>query len=144
MEKFRELFLTLTKEDGTYIGVDPYNHLTIPSVAFEGIYMRDFLPPQTLITVPRPTEENHSFKQILWLEYVMSQNEGFVAHARNGGEVKVTVNNGKKFKNWMGIVTPRILPTNFLDVIITDVPIATRVKEHLIDFKNMLIQKEKK
>ena len=98
MEKFRELFLTLTKEDGTYIGVDPYNHLTIPSVAFEGIYMRYFLPPQTLITVPRPTEENHSFKQILWLEYVMSQNEGFVAHARNGGEVEVTVNNGKKFK----------------------------------------------
>ena len=32
MEKFRELFLTLTKADGTPIGVDPYNHLTIPSV----------------------------------------------------------------------------------------------------------------
>ena len=36
-EKFRQLFLTRTKEDGAYIGVDSYNHLTIPSVAFEGV-----------------------------------------------------------------------------------------------------------
>ena len=28
----------------------------------------------------------------------MSQNEGFIQHARNGGEVKITVTNGKKFK----------------------------------------------
>ena len=98
MEKFRELFITLTREDGRNIGVDPFNHLTIPGVAFEGIYMKYFLPEQTLIYVPRPTEDIHSFKQILWLEYVMSQSTEFIQHARNGGEVEVTVNNGKKFK----------------------------------------------
>ena len=68
MEKFRELFLTLTKADGTPIGVDPYNHLTIPSVAFEGIYLRYFLPEDTIITVPRPSADNHSFKSLLWME----------------------------------------------------------------------------
>ena len=39
MERFRELFITLTRDDGTNIGVDPFNHLTIAGVAFEGIYM---------------------------------------------------------------------------------------------------------
>ena len=53
--------------------------------------MKYFLPPQKLTTVPRPTEENH-------LEYVMSQSEHFIQHAWNGGEIKVTVTNGKKFK----------------------------------------------
>ena len=42
MEKFRELFLTLTKQDGAYNGVGPYTHITIPSVAFKGIYMKYF------------------------------------------------------------------------------------------------------
>ena len=64
MERFRDLFLNLQKSDGTYIGVDPYNHITIPSVAFEGIYLKYFLSEKTLITVPHPSKDNHSFKSI--------------------------------------------------------------------------------
>ena len=76
MEKFRELFLNLQKNDGTCIGVDPYNHLTIPSFAFKGIYLKYFLPEKkTLITVPTPSQHNPLFKSILWMEYVMSMNE---------------------------------------------------------------------
>ena len=48
MEKFGELFITLTREDGRNIGVDPFNHLTIPGVAFEGVYMKYFLPEKKL------------------------------------------------------------------------------------------------
>jgi hypothetical protein len=67
MTKFRELFKTLTTPDGDFIGVDPYHHLTIPGATFEGIYCRYFMPESTIATVPRPPEDNHSVKQILWL-----------------------------------------------------------------------------
>ena len=98
MEKFRELFLTLTKADGTPIGVDPYNHLTIPSVAFEGIYLKYFLPENTIITVPRPSADNHSFKSLLWMEYVMSTSTEYIQHAGNLGEYEVVLHTGKKVK----------------------------------------------
>ena len=38
MTKFRDLFMSLKKPDGTCIGVDPFNYLTISGVAFDGIY----------------------------------------------------------------------------------------------------------
>ena len=65
-----QFFRTLTKQGGTYIGVDPSNHLTIPPVPFEGVNMRYVLCQVTLISVPRPTKENHYFQQILWLEHI--------------------------------------------------------------------------
>ena len=95
MQKFRELFLNLQKSDGKYIGVDPDNQITIPLVAFDGIYMKYFLPEQTLISVPRPSADIHSFKSILWLEYVV---QNFVQHARNLGEYEVTLPNSKRVK----------------------------------------------
>ena len=98
MQKFRELFLNLQKGDGSPIGVDPFNHITIPSVAFEGIYLKYFLPEQTLITVPRPSQDKHSFKSILWMEYLMKTNVHFIQHARNLGEFEVTLRSGKRVK----------------------------------------------
>ena len=98
MSKFRELFLNLEKSDGTHIGVDPFNHITIASVAFEGIYLKYFLPEETIITVPRPSEDKHSFKSILWMEYVMTGSQHFIQHARNLGEYEVTLVSGKKVK----------------------------------------------
>ena len=65
------------------IRVDPFNHLIIAGVAFEGIYLKYFLPEKTLITVPRPTKDNHLFKSILWMEYVMSGSKHFIQHAGN-------------------------------------------------------------
>ena len=41
VEKFCELFLTLITADSTPIGVDPYNYLTIPSVAFVQVLVAD-------------------------------------------------------------------------------------------------------
>ena len=61
------------EEDGSPMGVDPFNYVTIAGVAFNGIYCTHFLPPQTIITVPRPSKANHSFKQIIWLEYKASK-----------------------------------------------------------------------
>ena len=39
MTKFQDLFINLAKSDGTRIGVDPFNYLTISGVAFDGIYL---------------------------------------------------------------------------------------------------------
>ena len=97
MEHLQEIFITLTKEDGKNIGVYLFNHLTIAGVAFENIYMKYFLPQETLIYVPRTTTDIYAFKQILFLEYVMSQSNEFIAHAQNGGAIEVQVANGKKF-----------------------------------------------
>ena len=61
-------------------------HLTIPSVAFEGIYLKYFLPENTIFTVPRPSADNHSFKSLLWLEYMMSKTTEYIQHAGNLGQ----------------------------------------------------------
>ena len=99
MEKLRELFMNLTKADGTPISVDPFNYMTIAGVAFDGIYCTYFLPEETIITVPRPPNENHSFKQILWLEYLADTNPGlFIQHARNVGEKAIPLPSGKTLK----------------------------------------------
>ena len=49
----------------------------------------------TIVSVPCLTQENHSFKQIIGCEYVMSQSTKSIAHAHNDGEVEVIVANGK-------------------------------------------------
>ena len=74
----------------------------------------------------------------------MSQNEGFIAHARNGGEVEVKVNNGKKKLNWMDIVTLRILLMSFTGVITTGVSIVTKVKVRHTGSENLSMPKVKK
>jgi len=99
MQKFRDMFLDLKDNEGRNIGVDPFNYLTIAGVAFGGIYTTYFLPENTICTVKRPTESNHSFKQILWLEYESSKVvDRFIQHARNAGEFEVTLDRGKKVK----------------------------------------------
>ena len=97
MQKFRNIFRELKKEDELHIGAYPFNCVTIAKVAFNGIYCTHFLPPQTIITLPRPSKANHSFKQILWMEYEASKpSQPFIQHARNAGEYQVTLCNGKK------------------------------------------------
>ena len=97
MQKFHTVFRELKKEDGSPMGVDPFNYITIAGVAFNGIYCTHFLPPHTIINVPRPSKANHSFKQILWLEYKASKpNDPFIQHARNAGEYEVSLRNRKK------------------------------------------------
>ena len=52
MTKFRDIFKNLQDENGRSIGVDPYHHLTIAGVAFEGIYCKYFLPSDMIGVVP--------------------------------------------------------------------------------------------
>ena len=70
--------------------------LTISGVAFDGIYLQHYLPPQTIAVVPRPTKSNYSIKQILWMEWEMNSTNTFIQHALNGGEVTIDLLNGKK------------------------------------------------
>ena len=63
--------MSLKKPDGTCIRVNPFSYLTISGVAFDGIYLQHFLPPQTFSIVPRPPQSNYSVKQILWMEWDM-------------------------------------------------------------------------
>ena len=54
--KVQRIVFKSPKNDGTCIGVDPYNHLTIPSVAFEGT-LEIFSPGKNIdyssLTFPR-------------------------------------------------------------------------------------------
>ena len=81
--------MTLRKTNGTCIGVDPFNYLTISGVAFDGIYLQHFLPPQTIAVFPRPPKCNYSIKQILWMEWEMNGTNTFIQHTLNGGEVTI-------------------------------------------------------
>ena len=70
MQKFRELFKSLTTPDGNtgeqkFIGCDPFDHITIAAASFDGIYRRYFLPEQTITVVPRPTKSNYSIISLL-------------------------------------------------------------------------------
>ena len=124
--------MTLRKTDGTCIGVDPFNYLPISGVAFNGIYLQHFLPPQMIAVVPRPPKSNDSIKQNLWMEWEMNGTNTFFQHALNGGEVSIDLLNGKKV-TIDGYVQQLIVCMNFMGVIITDVPlIMNLLHRHLI------------
>ena len=95
MLAFRDKFLTLRDTDGKDISVDPFQYLTIASVAFDGIYRRYYLPEKTLMVVQRPGKQLYSRMQIAWLTHLMRTDERpHIQHALNGsrhgaGEVKL-------------------------------------------------------
>lgn len=91
MTKFRQEFLNLRTQDGRHIGVDPFDYLTIAGVAFEGVYMRHFLPRDTIAVVPRPYKDTYSFQSMLWLEHVTQTKNIHIKHALNGGEARFTI-----------------------------------------------------
>ena len=105
--------MTLRKTDGTCIGVDPFNYLPISGVAFNGIYLQHFLPPQMIAVVPRPPKSNDSIKQNLWMEWEMNGTNTFFQHALNGGEVSIDLLNGKKV-TIDGYVQQLIVCMNFM------------------------------
>ena len=73
MTKFRDIFKSLDDESGQSIGVDPFHHLTIAGVAFEGVFCKYFLLPEMIRIVPRPLKSNYPIKQffltsiMLWM-----------------------------------------------------------------------------
>ena len=89
-----EIFKSLQDESGCSIGVDPFHHLTIAGVAFEGIFCKYLLPPETIGIVPRPMKSNYSVNQILWMEYEINKSGHYIHHARNEGEQQITLLTG--------------------------------------------------
>ena len=86
MEKIRDIFKNLTDLDGNYIGIDPFNYVTIASACFDGVFRGYFLQPETVCVVPAPTKDKYSVSQIMWLDYVMRTQGICIQTAVNGGE----------------------------------------------------------
>ena len=120
MSKFRDLFMSLKKPDGSAIGVDPFNYLTISGVAFDGIYLPHFLPRQTIGIVPRPPKSNYSIKQILWMEWEMKGTNQFIQHALNGGEMSIQLRRAKQLQ-LMVLMLLQTVFMNFTGIFIMDV-----------------------
>ena len=99
MEKLREQFLMLTKVDSTPMDLGgPFQLHDDCRCRVCWHFCTYFLPKDTIITVPCPPNENHSFKQILWHEYVADTNTRlFIQHV---GEKAIHVPSGKCWK-WM-------------------------------------------
>ena len=89
-------FKELRDENGRHIGGDPYHHLTIAGIAFEGVFCKYFLPAETIRVAPRPNKSNHSNKQIHWLKNEINKSGYYIHHARNGGEHLITLLTGQK------------------------------------------------
>lgn len=86
--KFREIIMDLTrKECGKEI--DPFeNSITIASLCHL-IYRTSLLKSKTLPYIPENgycAEKNHSFKSILWLNYISMKENVDIEHAQNKGE----------------------------------------------------------
>jgi hypothetical protein len=83
MMKFKEEFRTLTDNSGCFIGVDPFDHVTIAGVAFEEVCCKYFLAENTVAVVPRPSKDSYSWQSFLWLEEVHCTERKFIQHANN-------------------------------------------------------------
>ena len=55
MPKLRTLLMECTDSSGQNISINPLHHLTISGVAFKGIYLKYFLPYDTLMIVTKTT-----------------------------------------------------------------------------------------
>jgi hypothetical protein len=84
MTCLRKMFRELQTPAGTSIGCELFDHITIAGTAFDGVFRQYFLKEDTLIIVPRPTKDNYSVQQILWMEHLMQQRGIHITHALNG------------------------------------------------------------
>jgi hypothetical protein len=92
MQKLRELFLSLTDVSGEKnLSVDPLNYMTIASLAYDGVYRRRYLQPNTIKYVARPKRGNYSPVSIEWMEHLMVSNNIFIQHAENNEEYEVVL-----------------------------------------------------
>jgi hypothetical protein len=71
-QKFRELFIQMTDvTTGKELGTDPLLYMTIAAFAYDGVYRRHYLLPDTIKYVGRLKRGNYSAISIEWMEHVM-------------------------------------------------------------------------
>ena len=87
MQEFRRLFIEM-KDVNTEkeLGTDPLLYMTIAALAYDGVYRRHYLLPDTIKYVGRPKRGNYSAVSIEWMEYVMTKRNVFIQHAENNEE----------------------------------------------------------
>ena len=65
-QKFREMFINLESADGTLrLGQDPLHYMTIAALAYDGVFRRSYLKPETTKYVARPSRQSYSADSIL-------------------------------------------------------------------------------
>ena len=95
-QSFRKLFYELKDvENGNALGDDPLNHVTIASLAYDGVFRRHYLEEDTIRYPSRPSRDNYSNASIQWLEYEMKKDNIFIQHARNVGEHVIPLDRGR-------------------------------------------------
>ena len=85
-QKFREMYITLRDLKGKDLGQDPLHYMTIASHAYDGVWRRFYLQPNTIKYVQRPTRQQYSIDSILWMTTEMQEHTIFIQHAENHGE----------------------------------------------------------
>ena len=87
MQEFRRLFIEM-KDVNTEkeLGTDPLLYMTIAALAYDGVYRRHYLLPDTIKYVGRPKRGNYSAVSIEWMEYNMATKNVFIQHAENNEE----------------------------------------------------------
>ena len=89
-QKFREMFINLESADGTLcLGQDPLHYMTIAALAYDGVFRRSYLKPETIKYCTRPSRQSYSADSILWMGWLMSEQGIFIQHAENHGERRV-------------------------------------------------------
>ena len=88
---FRENMMDITSKNNG-ISIDSFEKcITLASLCH--LHFRtNILKPNTLAFIPETgynSQNNHSFKQIMWLNYLAKKNNILIQHARNKGEHKI-------------------------------------------------------
>ena len=92
LQEFRRLFIEMTDVNtGKELGTDPLLYMTIAALAYDGVYRKHYLLPDTIKYVGRPKRGNYSVISIEWMEHVMATQKVFIQHAENNEEYEVTL-----------------------------------------------------
>ena len=84
------MFINLESADGTLcLGQDPLHYMTIAALAYDGVFRRSYLKPETIKYCTRPSRQSYSADSILWMGWLMSEQGIFIQHAENHGERRV-------------------------------------------------------
>ena len=101
MQRLRQLFIEMEDiNTGKPLGSDPLIYMTIASLAYDGVYRRHYLEPNTIKYVGRPKRGNYSVVSIEWMEHLMATENIFIQHAENSEEFEVILTrpSGERYK----------------------------------------------
>ena len=88
--QFRTMFMEVTKTTEEDPGVDPFKKPITIAAACNLVLRRNFLEPETIAIIPPHgynPGQNFSRDSIVWLNYKAIEDDTYILHAMNGGEV---------------------------------------------------------